>query len=78
MRIVATPSSITSDVSTTPETRLRRSWSPTARVSAAALSRDWKDIRRTTTRPTNEANVMMPMPPTWISSRMTAWPKPVQ
>ena len=51
---------------------------PPLRVSAAAVNRDRKPIRRATNNPSSDARVMMPNPPTWIRPRMTACPNPVQ
>ena len=52
--------------------------SPRLCASAAVFKRARKDNLRTTIRPTNEANVITPKPPTWMSTRITTCPNPVQ
>jgi hypothetical protein len=51
---------------------------PRLLVSAAAVSRVRSPILRDRSNPTSDASVMIPKPPTWISSRMTACPNPLQ
>ena len=66
------------DVVATPTSTVRTSPIPRLLVSAAALSRERSPILRDSSRPTKEARVMIPNPPTWMRPRMTAWPKPLQ
>ena len=60
---------------TTPRARrpARHVSSPRPRSAASA-----DPSRREISNPTSDARVMMPKPPTWISARMTTWPKPDQ
>ena len=56
----------------------RTSSNPTAFASAAAFSRERTVSLRASTSPISDAKIMIPSPPSWISSMMTTCPKPVQ
>ena len=47
-------------------------------VSAWAISRARSPRRRDISSANRVARVMMPSPPTWMSSRITTWPNPDQ
>ena len=61
-----------------PRTSPRTSSKPTAFASVAVFSRARTVILRASTSPTSAAKIMMPSPPSWISSMMITWPSGVQ
>ena len=74
----ATAASITKLSRMTPATTWRTSPRPRAFVSACAKSCIRIPSRRATRRASTEAIVITPMPPIWISARMTPSPNPDQ
>ena len=74
----APASSKTRLVRAMPKSTRRTSPIARLRVSAVVLNRIRMPRRRDTSRPSSVASAMMPKPPTWISARITTWPKPVQ
>ena len=61
-----------------PRTSPRTSSNPTAFASLAVFSRDRTDMRRARSRPIRAAKIMMPSPPSWMSSMMTTCPNGLQ
>ena len=76
--MTATAPSMTSEMRRTPRTSDLTSSMPSDLDSAAVLSREDSERRRTTTTPMIDAKVMTPKPPIWISNRMTTCPNPLQ
>ena len=60
--------------------RVRRTMPPTwgAEMDSCITHRSFRPIRRPASMEMATATVTTPMPPIWISTMMTAWPKPDQ